>query len=208
MEIGFAIVSDAKNIDLREMTEFCIESIKRTVDNPKIVVSEKQDVNYDAIVIKQLDEFNYNRELNRCIERLDTDILILCNNDIVFTTGWLEGILGAFEKGYGSASPLCRILHKNRLFQERYIEGYVVRYHVAGWCLCLTKETYQKINKLDERVEFWLSDNLYASQLQRAGIRHCLCTTSVVNHIESVTLQTLNQQEIINYTTGQLCKMS
>lgn len=203
MDIGFAIVSNGDG-ELKDVTELCIKSIYQTVDNPKIVVSEKQNVVYIAKMIKQLDEFNYNRELNRCIELLDTDVYVLCNNDIVFTSGWLGDILEAFKRGYGSASPLCRILHRNKLFQDRFIEGYQIRYHIAGWCLCLTRDTYQRIGRLNEDVKFWFSDNVYADQLKTAGIKHCLCTCSVVNHIESATLNKLNQDKYYELTIGQI----
>lgn len=203
MELGFAIVSNGIN-ELKDVTEMCIKSIIKTTNNPKIVVSEKQNIDYDnTITIRQLDEFNYNRELNRCIELLDTDIYVLCNNDIIFTTDWHRDIIIALTSSYGSASPLCRILHKNRLFQDRFIDGYQIRYHIAGWCICVSRETMKKINKLNESVKFWFSDNIYADQLKMAGIRHCLCTCSVVNHIESATLRQLDKRNIQDYTIGQ-----
>ena len=85
-------------------------------------------------------------------------------------------------------------------------EGYEIAYHVSGWCLFITKEAYKKIGKLDERVDFWYSDNLYANQLKEHGLRHGLFCNARVDHICSQTLNTMPMKIKREYSLGQLAK--
>jgi len=42
--------------------------------------------------------------------------------------------------------------------------------------------------KLSERVSLWYSDNIYADELIRNGIKHALVKNSVVKHLGSATI--------------------
>jgi len=95
------------------------------------------------------------------------------------------------------------VAHKTRLrTRDFYYLGYDIGVHITGWCLFVTKECIQKIGELDESFEFWYSDNVYADQLIRSGIRHGLYCNVRVDHLTSVTLKTLPPREQRRYSFG------
>ncbi len=60
--------------------------------------------------------------------------------------------------------------------------GYVVRKHVAGWCLFQSRNVFDKIGKLEERIKFWFCDNWYSVAMQHNKIPHIFVGTSIVEH--------------------------
>jgi GT2 family glycosyltransferase len=111
------------------------------------------------------------------------------------------------ESGAGSASPysttstFMKQISKKEL-QSPWIEGYQVSWLFAGWCFVI--DTKQVGFDFDESCDFWYSDNIVAEQLRRAGIKHILVPDSVVDHIESQTINTLPRKELMRVTEGML----
>lgn len=68
------------------------------------------------------------------------------------------------------------------------------------------KETIQKIGQLDESMEFWYSDNVYADQLKANGLRHGLFCNIQVDHLGSKTLKTLPYRDQRKYSINAKAK--
>lgn len=177
--------------DLIKVTENCIKSARQ--DNAKlniIVVETGNPYKYDVNKIVEYNgEFNYNRALNLGLKYAKSDIQILANNDLIFHKGWSS--IGETMKEYGflSASAISSsIVHKDYPRDNKAFEGYEVGTILTGWCIFTQKELWDKIGKLDERFDFWYSDDIYAKQLRDAGIKHYLICNVQVDHITSKTL--------------------
>jgi glycosyltransferase involved in cell wall biosynthesis len=199
------IVSQSKG-DLIQVTQNCIDSARLDgVDLNIIVVETGQPYRYNVDkIIEYNGEFNYNHALNLGLKYAKGDVHILANNDIIFHKGW--SVIGDLMKSndYHSASAVSSG-HKGYTGNFIY-EGYNIGIHLTGWCIFMDKYCLEKIGTLDESVAFWYSDNLYACQLIRAGIRHGLFCNVQVDHMTSKTLKAQNRQIQRMYQLGELGK--
>jgi hypothetical protein len=193
MTYDLIIVSKSTSQELINVTTNCINSARQECDlNVIVVETGGVKVQYDANVIYYGDSFNYNRALNLGLLVAKSDIHILANNDLIFHRGW--SVIGEQMKEYSidSASALSSDpRHRSFKHDDCIYEGYNIGVHLTGWCIFVTKETMQKIGKLDESFDFWYSDNVYADQLKAHGLRHGLFCNIQIDHLGSKTLKTL-----------------
>lgn len=203
------IVSNASNKGNKEVTDKCITSLLESqkdgfVFNP-IIVEQNKSVEYDNALTLHYDfDFNYNKCLNHGLSHSVAKFKGLCNNDVIFHQNWHQGIYKALTRGLGSVSPYCPNTHK-KLFKsgDKVLIGYTIGHHLAGWAIFLTDETLNAIGLINEGVDFWYSDNIYAEQLKYHGIKHGIVCNSFVTHIGSVTLKQNNSLFIRDKTIGQ-----
>jgi GT2 family glycosyltransferase len=209
-EIDIIILSFAKNEKLKSITEQCISSL--------IASENKEEIKFNVVVIESQKEmepfqypntktiypeegFGYHRYMNIGIEMTFSKYVCLCNNDLRFHKGWASEILKAFHKYYdlSSASPFCSLHHPKMGFEENngLYTGYRSRYEVAGWCLFLKRDVLRLTGKLDENYQFWCADNDYANTLAALKLRHALVSSSVVDHLDSCTLDSQAEETAI-----------
>ena len=132
---------------------------------------------------------------------------MLCNNDLRFMPNFWQELQKGFDAGYLSLSPLCPLLHGKHVKRpEQFLKGNIVREQLMGWCIAVDRSIFKKIGKLNEKVEFWYSDNSYGDQLTAAGLTHALCLRSHVYHLHfgSNTLKLLPKDKQNYYMQGQL----
>lgn len=222
MTIDIIILSLTNSVELFETTKECIRSLRKSEDdhNFNIIVAEsnknfRDDYSYDDCeVIIPEGEFNYNRFCNIGLEHCSSEWVALCNNDLIFQKNWFSEIFAASQelKDVQSFSPWNSYNNwHNERFKEikPYYEGYGIGYELTGWCIVAKREIFQKV-KLDDRVSFWFSDDVYRDELQKHGIKHALVRSSVVAHITSKTLLSmpadviseLTEKQMANYTGG------
>jgi len=201
------IVACSKNQELVNITQRCIDSCLADGADVNVIIVEtngKKPLKYRGVneTIMYNGNFNYNRALNLGLTKAKGQVHILANNDIVFESGWSK--IGEQMKvnGYLSASALSEDIRQRHCRKGDWIyEGYMIGTHITGWCLFVTKECIKKIGKLREDFEFWYSDNIYADQIEQAGIKHGLFCNIFVNHVTSCTLKTMpvNTQRRLSY---------
>ena len=201
MYYDLIIVAQSKG-ELIQMTENCIASARQDGDLNVIVVETGDPYPYDAQIIKYEGEFNYNRALNLGLDHAKGDVHILANNDLVFYEGWSE--IGELMKlnGFHSASALsqtCRGFKKENMVYEGYEIGSIL----TGWCIFMDRYCRQTIGRLDETMSFWYSDNIYALQIEEAGIKHGLFCNIQVDHITSRTLTLQPRRIQRQYQNGE-----
>lgn len=202
MKYDLIIVTRSTTDHLVEMTQACIDSARA---DRVIVVETGQVVSYKNIdVYTQFPgKFNYNACLNWGLEFAENDIHILANNDLVFHKYHSIGY-HMKENGFDSGSAWykgCMVPQGDYIYP-----GYEVGFTLTGWCIFITKETYKKIGLLDEGVDFWYSDNLYAEQLKKHNLKHGLFCNTQVDHLTNQTLNTMPLKLKREYSIGQLAK--
>lgn len=189
--------------DLIQVTQNCIDSIRQDEVNINIIVVETgQPYKYDVDkIIEYNGEFNYNRALNLGLRYTKNDYHVLCNNDLIFRKGWSQMADLMKANDYHSASGLSS---SQKIEKGDFIyEGYEIGIQFTGWCLFMDDYCLNKIKKLDETVSFWYSDNLYACQLKREGIRHGLFANIQIDHITSRTLVRQSKEVQMKYQLGE-----
>lgn len=190
MTYDLIIVAKSSTPELIKMTQRAIDSAGVNT----ILVETGEITHYDGVskIVKYEGEFNYNRALNMGLHEAYGDIYILANNDVYFHKGWdVIGELMRFN-GFESASALSNDKRQKGFIRGDFIyPGYTIGRELTGWCLFLTRQAYERIGRIDESVEFWYSDNVYADQLREHGLRHGLFCNIQVDHLESRTLKTI-----------------
>lgn len=209
--IDVIIVSNACDNEKKKLTQNAVYTVRKSACRVRnvVVIEQKKGIKFEsAETLNYNFDFNYNRCLNfgidHCINSFDSKLLALCNNDLVFHTGWVGEIIKSMnENNCGSASPYFKKLH-SEIFPNLNGDkiGYSVRSILCGWCIVVTRKTIEAIGRLCEDVSFWYSDNIYAEQIRCKNIKHVLSLKSRVDHLESRTL--FGSSRLNEYTNGQL----
>ena len=215
--IDIVIVSDAKTDDLRQLTEQTIYTANLDpVEGMQIYVVEQQpEVNYtafDNVTTLHYDfPFNYNKCLNYGAKHGSNDYIAFCNNDLIFTEGWSAIMYHTQRHRLASCSPICPRTAKEYNLGPRSgmklaslnTNRNEVRMLFAGWCFIWTRQIWGKLGGHDEGRKFWTADNASLMQLKRHNLRHGLDTEVTVHHLQSQTLDTLDEQTRYDYEWKQ-----
>jgi len=211
MTFDIILVSNATGKG-KSFTENAIKSIlssKGQIDFNIIVIEQIKGIAYEnATTINYDFKFNYNKCLNLGISKTKNKYVVLCNNDLQFHKQWAENLFKGFKAGFMSLSPYCKRTLRNKDIGNHILQGYQIARHVAGWCIAIDRDILEKIGKINDDVEFWYSDNIYANQLIKAKIKHGLICNSFVTHIDggSKTLGVQPRERNLNLTRDQLKK--
>lgn len=207
MKVDIVILSNAKDQQLKSITQqainTCLASEKGIEFN--IIVIEQTNADYTgATVHYDNSEFNYNRFMNKGIALGNAPYVAICNNDLIFKPEWCSVLIAAMQKhNLLSACPICPNVQPLRLpLTEDVYFGYRNSHEVSGWCIMMNREIFKIIGSLDEEFKFWFADNVYSEQLKRHGIKHACVTKSVVLHLGSKTLNTLDKEDKRALTSG------
>lgn len=198
MTYDLIMVAASRDKALIDMTQRSIDTcLADGVEVNVILIETFAEHRYRGVneTIRYVEPFNYNHCLNIGLKHRKNDVQILANNDLIFVKGWSEIGEVMKENGILSASALSES-PQHRLMKKGYYayKGYDIRLFFTGWCLFQDAKVWDKIGKLDERFEFWYSDNIYAEQLKKAKIEHWLLCCAQVNHVTSQTLKKIDRQ--------------
>ena len=205
------IITDSKTPALLNMTQRAIDSCLDSQASIKFTITIVEscqdriitDYKHAHRFLKPNVPFNYNKFCNFGLNFAEEDWVAVCNNDLIFHPGWLGAIMQFAQRmpdDVQSFTPWNRTPWPHGPVD--HLLGYGVGGILGGWCIVAKKTVFQKV-RFDERVNFWCSDNLYARDLERAGIRHALVRDSHVTHLGGQTLFTLPNEKIGEYTAGQ-----
>lgn len=208
MEVDIILLSNATRPNLADITQQAIDSCHKSEATIKfniIVLEQNTEVKYRDASTHHINEpFNYNRFMNIGVRMTSNEYVCLCNNDLQFKTGWATALIGAMEANYLlSASPICPFIQGRKFRSHDNLSyGYRNHYEMSGWCIMTNRLLYDIIGEIDEDFPFWFADNAYSEQLKKHNVKHALVRSSVVTHLGSKTLKTLEQATQDEYTMG------
>lgn len=109
--ISLIITSYHPDEETLGFTRACIESLKYGRPDEVILVDDHSPIQAEFpavdLYIKRETNGYFPKCANTGFAAAKGDILILSNNDIVYTPGWLEGILKPLKQGYDISSVVC-----------------------------------------------------------------------------------------------------
>lgn len=204
--IDVIILSDSKNEKLKEITSNCINSLFESENNLQfnvIVVESNHSIYWDNCTTLHFDEpFHYNKYMNKAAMYCANERIVFCNNDLIFHKGWATELM---NWDFQSMSPRCPI-NPLQLEMKSINLGYETSKHISGWCIWMQRKLFDFIEGFDEDFKFWCADDSYREQLKYHNINHYLIGTSLVTHLGSQTLKTLDSNTNKEYTTEQMKK--
>lgn len=212
MHADIVIVTKTATPQLRLMTEECLLSLARSEPagryRPWLVETEPNAVDYPTcwMVRPEPEPLNYNRYLNVGASHGVGEIIVFCNNDLIFHPGWLTALCQAFAAHpelatMGTKSPGYRPQEE---FQGGLHLGWRTCFEFSGWCFAMRRSVWQALDGLSEQFQFWGSDCMTVIQLQRARQQHALNADSHVTHLYSQSHQILPPEELYRVTEGEI----
>ncbi len=215
--VDVVILSWAKTLDLKQITEKGIETLLKSEKSEKInfnvfLLESNSEVKYtfpeNVKVVYMTEKFGYHKFMNIGRKMGNSKYVVLCNNDLRFQRNWASNIIREMESDEEllSACPVEPIVNmtSKHFTNEKY--GYETRKFINGWCIFQRRDIYDIIGDLDERFEFWCCDDEYGMVLENHNLKHALIKTSIVNHDENggKSLKSLTPQMAQQYTSGGL----
>jgi GT2 family glycosyltransferase len=193
--IDIVILSYSANPALKKQTEECLKSLFDSEENSEeifnVIILESQDgvvwegyPNTKTYIPPK--PYGYHKFMNFGRKLGNSPYVCLCNNDLIFEKNWATEMLKAASElpDVFSFSPLCpktQPLYGILPNSGNHI-GYQIRKEISGWCIFQRREIYEKIGDLDESFTHWFSDNDYSLSLYEKLIKHCLVSSSIVEH--------------------------
>jgi hypothetical protein len=202
------LVSDAKNSELRRITETAVASAGNSVNI--IVVESNSSVSYDgALTINPSTSFNYNRFLNIGARHGTSDYVFFGNNDLIFFNNWEKNIISEMEKhSVISASPLSPYNLSDVKLSSESLYGHEIIRRFCGWAFVWKRSFFEKVGGLNEDFRFWCSDNAAIEQLIEQNEAHILVPSSLVQHMGNLTSRYLDPSILHSYTIEEVEKFN
>lgn len=200
------ILSNAKTPELKATTERAIKSLlasqRKGIFNI-IIIEQASGIEYTgATTLHRPGEFNYNRFANEGISRGDAPWVCVANNDVIFQKSWLAELMKVKADVMSPLNPG----DKRQAGITQPESGYTNARHFSGWCFVMKRNVWEQIVGLNEDFPFWCADDVVIEQLKAIGIKPTLVPKSVVKHIPSSTLKTLDEKKQYELTQLQLKK--
>src|SRR5690606_27540860 len=133
-----------------------------------------------------------NRYINIGLKHTRANYICIANNDLFFHSNWFNELVKVFNENpdIKSLSPICPRNHIKYGINVNtgLYKGYRTAIELTGWCIVFKREILT-LKTFDNKLKFWYCDNDYGKTLENNHITHALVTSSVVDHLESVTLK-------------------
>ncbi len=186
--LDLIILSKAKTYRDSLMTQKAIDTALDGANGLPInvIVIEGGSGDYhDAKTVYNKEKFNYNGFANQGAALGTAEWIMIANNDLEFSNGWLHNLLTADNPVVSPHEPTDmrqKGIIKNEL-------GFECGRHFSGWCFMIARKLWLEIGGFDEDVDFWCSDDVVIEQVKAAGVTPMLVKESIVHHAGSVTLK-------------------
>lgn len=140
---------------------------------------------------------------NQGVSETRSEWVVILNNDVIVSSGWLSGLLAAAElEGLDVVSPAIREGELNydiESYARDYVERMknVMRHGVAdGICFMVHRRVFEKIGLFDENFRIGqFEDTDFFRRAKESGFRLGTTGRSFIHHFGSVTQKALAQGE-------------
>jgi GT2 family glycosyltransferase len=191
------ILSNAKSRELTQVTANCLDSLLDSNSELNVFVVEQNhnvDWSFGNTRVRNIyldQSFNYNQFANIGVKHGKSEWICIANNDLIFEPNWFREILKA---NHPICSPRCPDDKRQREIFGNEIGEQVGR-HLSGWCFVIKRSLWEAIGGFDEDFSFWCADNSLMEQLLAIGIKPMVVEYSMVRHLGSKTLVTMENRE-------------
>ena len=141
------------------------------------------------------------------------DYVVLLNNDVIVTEGWLEGLIDGVERSPSTGVSAPRSVnvagdqavtdadYNNVEQMHVYAAARRARYRgqgylsdrVIGFCMCMKRIVFEEIGGIDERFGVGnFEDDDYSIRVRAAGYTMFVCEDVFIHHIGSATFKANN----------------
>ncbi|MGG3887080.1 glycosyltransferase [Brevibacillus panacihumi] len=203
-----------------EITQFCIDSIRKYT-NPQyyeLIIVDNASTDGTVQWLKQQQDIRsiYNQEnmgfpagCNQGMRIATGNNIMLLNNDVVVTEGWLENLLKCLysRDDIGAVGPVTnrcsyyqtipvnyQNLEEMQSFASTYNQSnptmWEERLKLIGYAFLFKKEVYRSVGELDEIFSPGnFEDDDFSLRIRQAGYKLILCKDTFIHHFGSVSFR-------------------
>ncbi len=151
----------------------CLWAEKSLYDMTKLCLDSVWDEKLQIIVIANNQPYAVN--VNNALRAATGEILVVGNNDLIFTEGWLKGLLKPLEEGFDIATVWTS--DQNVQLEDRIEED-----AKFGSLFAMTREAYEKLGGFDEQFRGYFSDLDMRRRALDMGLKIGKNLNTVVGH--------------------------
>lgn len=141
--------------------------------------------------------FNYNKALNKGLNYLTNDWVLISNDDVKYERKWFSNIMKVHKdrpdiESFSPKDPMLYLRYFNGHFsghQGDYFESYIVSEAFMGWSILIKRSALDKILPLDEQFDMYYQDNDFVECLKQQGIKHALVRDSIATHLNTLFVE-------------------
>jgi len=169
----------------------------------------------EVVLLQHETNEGFPRGMNRGIHASQAPFVCLLNNDLQFTTGWLEELLAvaSTDPTVGVVNPSSSTLGEyppRGMSLEAYAKSRPARWGESvevgmciGFCMLIKRNVLDRIGGLSEEVErIFFEDEDFSMRAQQAGFRCVVAAGSYVYHAEHKTVKKMPEREAL-FTRNQ-----
>ncbi len=97
----------------KEHARKCLASLKKYTSNFDLVILDNNNSRC----------FNHPTEMNKVLQMIDTDFLVLMDDDVIVEEGWLEGLLRSIDDDTAIVTPMHKNAHGDISYAGVYLKG-------------------------------------------------------------------------------------
>ncbi len=201
-----------------EFTKLALDSIGKYTSEPYEVVVVDNGSRPDAVgylhsiedphvrVVYNDSNLGYGRGNNVGMAHARGDYVVLLNNDVIVTEGWLDGLLDPFARipGLGVSAPRSNRVAGSQVVDDasyadadgiqRYARERHKRWHRSGYiteraiglCLCIDRRVIDEVGGFDDRFGMGnFEDDDLCIRIRAAGYRIYVCDDVFIHHFGS-----------------------
>lgn len=181
------------NDELVDMTARCLNSVNDTTDDEPqevIIVDDGSPLSVDfeddtdlvqhMQTVRREKNGGYAAAANMGMFRSAGDVIVVGNNDLIFTEGWLAGLLSVLDSGYDIAT--CWTSDQNVKLEDRIEED-----AKFGSIFAIKRRAYELIGPFDEQFRGYFSDLDYRRRALDAGLKIGKDLNLVIKHTAKAT---------------------
>lgn len=198
------------NEKLFTITRVCLESLRSFTETPVelVVVDDASPrlgtrirlmaMDHDAKVVAREENGGYATAVNTGLKEATGDTLVISNNDIIFTPGWLPALLKPLNEGYDIAS----IRTSDQTWET---DDYISEGDKFGSLWAMKREVYEKLGGLDESFgKGYFEDLEFHKRAEKAGLKIGKNHGHLVEHLGKATFKTVDPDDKAYYEAKQL----
>lgn len=197
-----------------EYTRQCVESLRRhKMENAEVLLIDNGSTDGTSEYLVSCTDLNIIRNRanlgcagawNQGVRETSSEWVVILNNDVIVSSGWLTGLLAAAElEGLDVVSPGIREGEHNydiESYARDYVERMknVVRHGMAdGICFMVHRRVFETIGLFDENFRIGqFEDTDFFRRAKESGFRLGTTGRSFIHHFGSVTQKALAQGEV------------
>lgn len=190
-----SLVITAYHLDekMADLTRKCVASLKYGRPDEVLVVDDGSplEIELEGVeVLRRPENGGFPKCANTGFEATTGDVIILSNNDVEYTDGWLEAILKPLDEGYDISSVRMSDHDGFETFDEITEDDWF------GSLWAMKRKVYDKLGGFDERfVKGTFEDKDYYFRAKEAGFKIAKNHASVVKHKGRATMDVIYPEQ-------------